>query len=72
MQSGDEKYHRFKRNVFFDMLEDITGDDDDDDGSDEDEEENSKSESVESTTTRFGRFISPIQFSKISETLGLC
>jgi hypothetical protein len=56
------------------MLEDITGtaDDDDDDGSDEedDEEEESHSVSVESTTARFGRFISPLAFSKISETLG--
>lgn len=30
----------------------------------------SDSESVESTTTRFGRFISPLAFNKISETLG--
>lgn len=66
--------HRVKRNVFFDMIDDFT-DDDDDDGSDEDdepeeEEEESNSESVESTTTRFGRFMSPLAFSKISETLG--
>lgn len=54
------------------MIEDFTGDDDDD-GSEEEEEENEEentSESVESTTTRFGRFISPLAFSKISETLG--
>lgn len=30
----------------------------------------SELESVESTTTRFGRFISPLAFNKISETLG--
>ena len=70
----NESHHRIRRNVFFDMLEDITGVADDDDGSDEDDEEDeeveSNSESVESTTTRFGRFISPLAFSKISETLG--
>lgn len=54
------------------MIEDFAGDDDeDDDGSEEEEEDESISESVESTTTRFGRFISPLAFSKISETLGL-
>lgn len=54
------------------MIDDFTEDDDDDDGSDEeeDEAEENVSESVESTTTRFGRFISPLAFSKISETLG--
>lgn len=64
--------HRVKRNVFFDMIDDFT-DDDDDDASDEDEEpeeDDGNSESVESTTTRFGRFMSPLAFSKISETLG--
>lgn len=77
MSKRDENHHhRIRRNVFYDMLEDITGDaDDDDDASDEDDEEDeeisSNSESVESTTTRFGRFISPLAFSKISETLGL-
>lgn len=66
-----------KRNVFFDMIDDFTGDDDDDDDGSEEEDEEEKdddeanvSESVESTTTRFGRFISPLAFSKISETLG--
>lgn len=51
------------------MIEDY---DDDDDGSEEEEleEDESASESIESTTTRFGRFISPLAFSKISETLG--
>lgn len=62
---------RTKRNVFYDMLEDFTGDDDDDDDEDESNEKDaaSESESVESTT-RFGRFMSPLAFSKISETLG--
>ena len=67
-----EHHHRTKRNVFLDMIEDFAGDDDED-GSEEDEieeEDESASESVESTTTRFGRFISPLAFSKISETLG--
>lgn len=68
------------------MLEDFTdtvngyGSEEEDD--DEEEEEisapvvtparrvASKIESVESTTTRFGRFISPLAFNKISETLG--
>lgn len=50
------------------MIEDFTGDDDEDES--EEEEDESISESVESTTTRFGRFISPLAFSKISETLG--
>lgn len=59
--------HRTRRNVFMDMIEDFT-EDDDDDGSEEEDE--STSRSVESTTTRFGRFISPLAFSKISETLG--
>lgn len=60
--------HRTKRNIFTDMIEDFTGDDDEDES--EEEEDESISESVESTTTRFGRFISPLAFSKISETLG--
>jgi hypothetical protein len=59
-----------KRNVFFDMMEDLAEDDDDDDDGSEEEEYESTSESVESTTTRFGRFMSPLAFSKISETLG--
>lgn len=62
--------HRIKRNVFLDMIEDFTGADEDDEASEEDEEYESISDSVESTTTRFGRFISPLAFSKISETLG--
>lgn len=64
--------HRTKRNVFYDMIEDFTGDDDEEeDGSEEEEEdEASISESIESTTSRFGRFISPLAFSKFSETLG--
>lgn len=65
--------HRTKRNVFYDMIDDFAGDDDDDDGSEEEEgeeEDEAISESVETTTTRFGRFISPLAFSKISETLG--
>lgn len=77
----DEKatghHHRARRNVFFDMLEDFTDTVNGDDGSDEDEEVEeeeeevaSNLESVESTTTRFGRFISPLAFNKISETLG--
>ncbi|CRK97689.1 CLUMA_CG011069, isoform A [Clunio marinus] len=58
------------------MIEDYTGDDDDDDDDDDEdedvseEEEESTSRTVESTTTRFGRFMSPLAFSKISETLG--
>lgn len=64
------EHHRTKRNVFFDMIDDLTEDDDDDDGSEEEEEEETISESIETTTTRFGRFISPLAFSKISETLG--
>lgn len=59
------------------MLEDFTDTVNGDDGSDEDEEVEdeeeevaSNFESVESTTTRFGRFISPLAFNKISETLG--
>lgn len=79
-------HHRVRRNVFYDMLEDFTdtvngyGSEEDDD--DDEEEESvvtparrvaaSNSESVESTTTRFGRFISPLAFNKISETLGNC
>lgn len=72
-----EIHHRTRRNVFFDMLEDFTGtsDDDgseeDDDDDDEDENEETNSHSVESTTARFGRFMSPLAFSKISETLGM-
>ena len=68
----NENHHRIRRNVFYDMLEDITGvsDDGSDEDDDEDEEVESNSESVESTTARFGRFISPLAFSKISETLG--
>lgn len=54
------------------MIDDFTEDDDDEDGSEEEEDdEESASESIESTTTRFGRFMSPLAFSKISETLGL-
>lgn len=62
--------HRTKRNVFFDMIDDFTGDDDDEDGSEEEDEDESVSESLESTTTRFGRFMTPLAFSKFSETLG--
>ena len=73
--------HRARRNVFFDMLEDFSdtvngedGSDEEDDEEEEEEEETgvaaSNSESVESTTARFGRFISPLAFNKISETLG--
>ncbi|KAG5679646.1 hypothetical protein PVAND_009203 [Polypedilum vanderplanki] len=70
-QQENDKHHRIRRNVFLDMLEDITGvEDDESDEDDEEEEVESTSESVESTTTRFGRFISPLAFSKISETLG--
>lgn len=65
------EHHRTKRNVFFDMIEDFAEDDDDDDDGSEEEENESTSESVESTTTRFGRFMSPLAFSKISETLGM-
>lgn len=69
-----EEHRRAKRNVFYDMIDDFAGIDDDDDGSEEDEdgdaEDEAISESVETTTTRFGRFISPLAFSKISETLG--
>lgn len=65
------EHHRTKRNVFYDMIEDLTEDDDDeDDGSEEEDENETTSESVESTTTRFGRFMSPLAFSKFSETLG--
>lgn len=57
------------------MMEDFTDDDDDDDddseGEEEDAENESLSDSVESTTTRFGRFMSPLAFSKFSETLGV-
>ena len=78
-------HHRARRNVFYDMLEDFTdtvngyGSDEDDDEEEEDEivakpirvaSSASDSDSVESTTTRFGRFISPLAFNKISETLG--
>lgn len=62
------------------MLEDfsdtVNGDDGSDEEDDDEEEEDetvvaaSNSESVESTTARFGRFISPLAFNKISETLG--
>lgn len=62
--------HRTKRNVFYDMIEDFTGDDDEEEDVSEEEEDTSISESVESTTSRFGRFISPLAFSKFSETLG--
>lgn len=65
------EHHRTKRNVFFDMIEDLAEDDDDDGSEEEEEEYESTSESVESTTTRFGRFMSPLAFSKISETLGI-
>lgn len=53
------------------MIEDLAEDDDDDDDGSEEEEYETTSESVESTTTRFGRFMSPLAFSKISETLGI-
>lgn len=53
------------------MIDDFTEDDEDEDGSEEEDENESISESIESTTTRFGRFMSPLAFSKISETLGL-
>lgn len=77
LESGDgvRYHHRIRRNVFLDMLEDMTddgSDEDDEDEQEENEEAESNSESVESTTTRFGRFISPLAFSKISETLGYC
>jgi hypothetical protein len=65
------EHRRTKRNVFFDMIEDLTEDDDDDDDGSEETEYETTSESVESTTTRFGRFMSPLAFSKISETLGM-
>jgi hypothetical protein len=77
------KHHsRAKRNVFYDMIQDFTEVDDDDDDSEEEEDEEEEdekhegnlatttSESIESSTTRFGRFMSPLAFSKISETLG--
>lgn len=69
-----EDHRRTKRNVFLDMIDNFTEDDDDDDGSeeeDEEEEEENISESVETSTSRFGRFMSPLAFSKFSETLGL-
>lgn len=56
------------------MIEDFAEDDDDSEGDDEEEEDDeneSLPESVESTTTRFGRFMSPLAFSKFSETLGM-
>ena len=53
------------------MIDDFTGDDDEEDGSEEEDEDESVSESFESTTTRFGRFMTPLAFSKFSETLGL-
>lgn len=57
------------------MIDNFTeDDDDDDDGSDEEEDEQEEeniSESVETSTSRFGRFMSPLAFSKFSETLGL-
>lgn len=53
------------------MIEDLAEDDDEDDDGSEEEEYETTSESVESTTTRFGRFMSPLAFSKISETLGI-
>ena len=68
------EHHRTKRNVFFDMIEDFAADDDDDEEESEEEEEEeyeSTSKSVESTTIRSGRFMSPLAFSKISETLGI-
>lgn len=79
-------HHRVRRNVFYDMLEDfsdtVNGYGSDEEEDDDEEEEisapvvtparrvASKIDSVESTTTRFGRFISPLAFNKISETLG--
>lgn len=67
------EHHRTKRNVFYDMIEEFAGDTDDEDSEEEEEEEEfeSTSESAESTTTRSGRFMSPLAFSKISETLGI-
>lgn len=76
--------HRVRRNVFFDMLEDFSDTvngyaSDEEDDEEEDEEEVAVTParvvtpsyaSVESTTARFGRFISPMSFNKISETLG--
>lgn len=50
------------------MIDDFTEDDDDEE--EDEEEEESLSESVETTTTRFGRFMSPLAFFKFSETLG--
>lgn len=84
LQFVSNKHHsRAKRNVFYDMIQDFTDADDDDDDSEEEEEEEedekhhddgnsatTTSESIESSTTRFGRFMSPLAFSKISETLG--
>lgn len=51
------------------MIDDFAEDDYNEEEEDEEEEE-SLSESVETTTTRFGRFMSPLAFSKFSETLG--
>jgi hypothetical protein len=76
---SNEHHSRIKRNVFYDMIQDFTDDDEDESEEEEDEEEDEKheansatttSESIESSTTRFGRFMSPLAFSKISETLG--
>lgn len=66
---------------FSDTVNGYSGSEEDDDDDDEEDEipvpvvtparrVASKVESVESTTTRFGRFISPLAFNKISETLG--
>lgn len=66
------------------MIQDFTGINDDEEESDEEEEDDDEegggggggyssgatTESTESSTTRFGRFMSPLAFSKISETLG--
>lgn len=49
------------------MIDDFAEDDYEEE---DEEEEESLSESVETTTTRFGRFMSPLAFSKFSETLG--
>lgn len=73
------QHHRSKRDIFRSMYKFVNGirlDDDDSEEYEDDEEEltttttKSNSESVESVTTRFGRFISPLAFEKISETLG--
>lgn len=83
---SDKHHHhrRARRNVFYDMIQDFTGmnDDEEEDEDDESDEEGggggggggyssaTTESSAESSTTRFGRFMSPLAFSKISETLG--